>query len=289
MASIISRAAWGARPASPANNFVGWPSRTGFCVHHSGARADQSVQEIQNFHMRPVSQGGRGWRDIGYNFLIRSNGSIYEGRGWTGEGAHVTGHNTATIGVCVIGNYDNDPVPAAVKSALAWLYAEAQRRKGRSLTLTTHGKLASTACPGKHLSAVVAAGFGSAPVTPPSPKPTKPAVRPAPGPNYAFPLPSGHYFGPASGPAQSVSGRYSRAFKGVDAKVHLKRLTQQLEKRGWDARKGGRYLTRYGHDGTYGPEVEALVRAFQRDQGLSVDGLAGPQTWRAAFNNPVTG
>lgn len=289
MASIITRAAWGARAASPAANHVPWTSRTGFCVHHSGARADQSVQEIQNFHMRPVSQGGRGWRDVGYNFLIRSDGRIYEGRGWTREGAHVSGHNTATIGVCVIGNYETSAVPAAVTSALAWLYAEAQRRKGASLALTTHGRLAATTCPGKHLSAVVAAGLGSAPVNPPAPKPTNPPVRPAPGPNYAFPLPAGHYFGPKSGPAESVSGHYTRSFKGVDAKVWLKRYTQQLEKRGWNARKGGQYLTKYGHDGMYGPEVEALTKAFQRDQGLSVDGLPGPQTWRAAFNNPVTG
>jgi len=32
-------------------------------------------------------------------------------------------------------------------------------------------------------------------------------------------------------------------------------------------------------DGTFGPETEATVRAFQRDHGLVPDGIVGPKTW----------
>jgi peptidoglycan hydrolase-like protein with peptidoglycan-binding domain len=32
-------------------------------------------------------------------------------------------------------------------------------------------------------------------------------------------------------------------------------------------------------DGEYGPGTEAAVQAFQRDQGLTDDGVVGPQTW----------
>jgi len=39
-------------------------------------------------------------------------------------------------------------------------------------------------------------------------------------------------------------------------------------------------------DGIYGPLTAEAVRAFQRDNGLVVDGIAGPQTF-AALKNPV--
>ena len=33
-------------------------------------------------------------------------------------------------------------------------------------------------------------------------------------------------------------------------------------------------------DGNFGPKTEALVKAFQRQRGLTIDGKVGPQTWR---------
>lgn len=280
---IISRRAWGARPAREERETT-WGTRTGFTVHHSSGPKDPSVQVIQDFHM-----DDRGWWDIGYNWLVRDDGTIYEGRGWTGVGAHAGGHNTANIGVCVIGNYSSAEPSAAAKAALAYLYAEANRIKGSRLDVNTHRQLNSTKCPGNKLHAWAISRLGG--YTPGKPsKPTVPeaGARPAPGPHYLFPLPAGHYFGPKDGPDQSVSGFYGRTFGGVADHEWLKRFTLQLQKRGWDARKGGKYLTRWGHDGRYGPEVEALTVAFQRDQGLNPDGLPGPITWKAAFTNPVT-
>lgn len=36
-------------------------------------------------------------------------------------------------------------------------------------------------------------------------------------------------------------------------------------------------------DGIYGPGTESAVKAFQRTEGLTVDGIVGPQTWTALF------
>lgn len=115
-----------------------------------------------------------------------------------------------------------------------------------------------------------------------------PAGRPAPGPAIAFPLPSGYYFGPKSGPAYSVSGFYGRVFNGRTDAQWLQEWASQLARRGWSIGVGKTYLCRYGNDGHYGPEYAALATAFQRDQRIGVDALIGRQTWDAAYLNPVT-
>lgn len=85
-----------------------------------------------------------------------------------------------------------------------------------------------------------------------------------------FPLEAGSYFGPKSGPKESVSGY----FRGRD------------DLRTWQHR-----MTELGYtltvDGLYGPETEAVAREFQRSNGLTVDGLIGPATWDAAWREGI--
>jgi hypothetical protein len=285
---IVSRSAWGARQPTSVSRTT-WSRRTIFAVHHSGADDDQTPREIQDFHMRD-----RGWSDIGYNFLIGPDGTIYAGRGWLVVGAHISGHNTSAIGVCVIGNYVSRPVPEPVRDSLAWLYREANRRAGKTLRIRTHQQLASTACPGERLHDWVTdhladhnAGGGSSGS---GPKPDVPPTgRPAPGPEVAYPLPSGYYFGPRTGGTASVSGHYGRVFNGRTDTEWLQEWARQLARRGWNVGRGKTWLRQHGNDGKYGSEYRALAIAFQRDQGLVPDGLIGPKTWRAAYRNPVTG
>ncbi len=52
----------------------------------------------------------------------------------------------------------------------------------------------------------------------------------------------------------------------------------QMVRRGW----------RLGIDGRYGRRSAKVAVAFQHEKGLRVDGLVGPQTWRAAWTAPVT-
>lgn len=62
----------------------------------------QRVAAIKSMHTDPKPKG-RGWRDIGYHWLIDRDGTILPGRPETQIGAHVEGHNRGTIGVSLFG------------------------------------------------------------------------------------------------------------------------------------------------------------------------------------------
>ncbi|WP_320069747.1 M15 family metallopeptidase [Micromonospora sp. RTGN7] len=121
----------------------------------------------------------------------------------------------------------------------------------------------------------------------PAPTPPSKPGRPAPGPEIPYPLPKRYFFGPESGGDESVSGVHARRFAGHTDRYWIQTWANQLRRRGWPVGQGRRYLTRAGNDGKFGPEYDQLVRAFQRDQALSVDGELGPMTWAAAYRNPI--
>ena len=63
---------------------------------------DYSVDTIRQWHLQ------RGFSDIGYHYVVYRDGSIHTGRDESVIGAHCTGHNTNSIGVCYIGGVDTD-------------------------------------------------------------------------------------------------------------------------------------------------------------------------------------
>ena len=50
----------------------------------------------------------------------------------------------------------------------------------------------------------------------------------------------------------------------------------------------GYKLPKYGADGDYGDETVKAVKAFQKDNGLTVDGIVGAKTWAALMVEPKT-
>ncbi|MFC4564143.1 N-acetylmuramoyl-L-alanine amidase [Nocardiopsis mangrovi] len=168
MIDIVTRAKWGARPPLDRTP-VQLSQRTEFMVHHSEGPTTQTVKEIQAIHMDE-----RGWSDIGYNFLIDNDGHIYEGRGWTTQGAHCPNHNVSAIGACIIGTYFTVlPSPKALASMQA-LYAEANHQTGRTLTRMGHRDGRDTDCPGDALYAWVHSIFGHAAPDSPVSAPQRP-------------------------------------------------------------------------------------------------------------------
>ncbi|CAH2012669.1 unnamed protein product [Acanthoscelides obtectus] len=103
---IVSRKEWGAVPAKSVQPLSKNPPPY-VVVHHSASQictdeesCKRYVRSVQHFHMDI-----RGWEDIGYNFLIGGDGKVYEGRGWGIHGAHDKRHNSVSLGVSLIGNF----------------------------------------------------------------------------------------------------------------------------------------------------------------------------------------
>lgn len=50
----------------------------------------------------------KGWKDIGYHFVIKTTGQVEKGRDIMEIGAHVAGHNSNSIGICMVGGVDKN-------------------------------------------------------------------------------------------------------------------------------------------------------------------------------------
>jgi len=61
---------------------------------------DVDAAEITRWHR------ARGFRTIGYHYVIKRDGTLETGRPISQQGAHARGHNHYTIGICLVGGVD---------------------------------------------------------------------------------------------------------------------------------------------------------------------------------------
>lgn len=130
---------------------------TEIIVHCSATRANwmhdapvtAKVAEIRRWHVQD-----RGWRDIGYHYVIDRDGAVALGRPLGQTGSHVKGRNTGTVGICLIGGhgssaYDDfsDNFTQAQDRALRAVIADLRRKYG-NLDVSSHSDYAAKACPG---------------------------------------------------------------------------------------------------------------------------------------------
>ncbi len=172
MPTIYSRADWGADERLRSCCVEYGEVHAGF-VHHTvnangyrKAEVPAILRGIYAYHTQ-----SRGWRDIGYNYLIDRFGRIWEGRygGITLPvvGAHTLNYNENSFAASAIGNYDVVHPPAAMIDAYAHLYAwklslHGVRPNSRQVVAGTtfnaisgHRDAAQTACPGRYLYAKI--------------------------------------------------------------------------------------------------------------------------------------
>ena len=159
---IISRRQWGARRPRRKPIKVNWTLTTPSRIHHTAAESDyimhslslqkRAMRKIQAFHM-----DSRKYSDIGYNYVIFPDGTIFEGRGKEIRGAHtlvstrrgtVVGHKNNEPGICFAGNYNKQKPTKAQLAAAEWLRKEVGVGRGRKYP---HAATFATSCPGKRM------------------------------------------------------------------------------------------------------------------------------------------
>ena len=176
---LITRADWNAGP------FIGNPvplsssNYTNMTFHHAAgftattyAEGIAQVKAIQDFH-----QNGRGWSDIGYQFVVDRGGRVYQGRPFLDGsttlneipalslGAHVGGFNTGNIGICLLGCYHPpegancvDQVTVESLDTYITMFAflgEAYNIPISDNSLKGHRDFSSTSCPGDNAYALL--------------------------------------------------------------------------------------------------------------------------------------
>lgn len=106
--AIIPRCIWGAAPPQVPLITLSPPLQYLY-IHHTEIPSkpclnlqtcSKNMRAMQHFHQKE-----RGWYDLGYSFVVGSDGYIYEGRGWMWAGAHTKGRNSVGYGVAFIGSY----------------------------------------------------------------------------------------------------------------------------------------------------------------------------------------
>ena len=81
-------------------------------LHCSAVKPAQhsSAADIDRWHRL------RGWRGIGYHYVVRRNGQVEVGRPEQEPGAHCAGYNEHSIGVCYEGGLDSHGQPADTRT-----------------------------------------------------------------------------------------------------------------------------------------------------------------------------
>ncbi len=174
---VIPRAEWGARDPGRVCGDVVAPYR--MSIHHTAQPADDGgdpaarLRQIQAYHI-----DSNGWCDIGYHFVVSQSGLVFQGRSDERRpGAHVGNQNSGNVGVCLIGNFQQQQVGEAQLNAAAAIVGWVSRTYGIPLERSVvkgHREWPGqgTECPGGDLLGKLdellrRAGNGGAPPPPP--------------------------------------------------------------------------------------------------------------------------
>lgn len=126
------------------------PKKIRYLIVHCTATA-----EGKDFHASDVDRWhkAQGWDGIGYHYLVCLDGSVETGRPETKVGAHCTGYNSMSLGICYVGGLapdgrtPKDTRTTAQKAALRALLKRLKKRYPKARIVGHHHFNKGKACP----------------------------------------------------------------------------------------------------------------------------------------------
>lgn len=109
-------------------------------LHH--ADMNGSVEDVNQVHLN------NGWTMIGYNYYIRKDGTIWEGRPVDAIGANCYGQNASSISICFEGNFMTDTMPDVQYNSGVELCKYLMQQHPAIKEINGHKHYYNTDCPG---------------------------------------------------------------------------------------------------------------------------------------------
>lgn len=130
-------------------------------LHHEGvdtftstdrAAAAARIERIRQAHLnRPEPFG-----DVGYHYLIDPAGRVWAGRPLQWQGAHVGKTNEGNLGICCLGNFQQQrPTEAQVQALDRLVVSQMAKYNVPVGQVYTHRELGPTVCPGNMLQSYI--------------------------------------------------------------------------------------------------------------------------------------
>lgn len=118
-------------------------------VHCSATREGKefTVADIDRWHRE------KGWKGCGYHYVITLDGRVQQGRPEQIAGAHCSGRNAESLGICYIGGCDlvgksRDTRTEAQRKSMVTLIRQLMQAHGISIeNVRCHNEFSTKACP----------------------------------------------------------------------------------------------------------------------------------------------
>lgn len=217
-------------------------------LHHAAAK-NCTIYNIHQWHL------ANGWSGFGYHYFVRKDGRIFKGRPDDTIGSHAKGYNSTSLGICFEGDFEKEiPTQAQIDAGIELV--EYLKKKYNIKKLKGHGELMASSCPGKLFPIEKFIGEKE---------------------NLILSFQRAAVADGIKLKQYGCDGKYgtetANAMKQCVVKRRLfykyKNTTKLLQR-----------LLGVKQDGLCGKLTEQAIRAFQKQNNLTIDGCCGEKTWK---------